>query len=135
MSYTRLFFSHLTKIKLSSIVFERSIQALANASITMIGTSNLSVVPYAKGHMAADITPFTELSPENLAQAVWAANITDNTDSGTMGSLLLASGGGSSPEVIAAAVWDELLNTHTVSGSFGERVQKLLTLSKFLGLK
>lgn len=37
--------------------------------------------------------------------------------------------------VIAAAAWDELMAAHVTAGSFGAQVQKLLTLSKFLGLK
>jgi len=32
-------------------------------------------------------------------------------------------------------VWDEPLSAHTVSGSFGHFIKKLLTISKFLGLK
>jgi hypothetical protein len=32
-------------------------------------------------------------------------------------------------------VWDEALTAHTVSGSFGDKMKKLLTLAKFLGLK
>lgn len=85
--------------------------------------------------MQADIGGPSPLSPQGLAEAVWAAAIVDNTDPGTMGSLLLSAGGGSSPEVIAAAVWDELMASHTISGTYGERVQKLLTLAQFLGLK
>lgn len=100
---------------------------------TMSLTPNVTMTALAK--MIAEAGGPTPLSPEGLAAAVWAANIIDNTESGTMGSLLLASGGGSSPEVIAAAVWEELLTSHTVSGTYGERIQKLLTLSKFIGLK
>ena len=105
--------------------------------VSAMGTMTLTptVVLSALAFMEAEAGGPTPLSPEGLAAAVWAANIADNTDSGTMGSLLLASGGGSSPEVIAAAVWDELMTTHSVSGTYGERVQKLLTVSKFLGLK
>ncbi len=36
---------------------------------------------------------------------------------------------------IAAAVWDAALASFTISGSFGAFVQKLLSVSKFLGLK
>lgn len=105
--------------------------------VSMNGTMTLTpnVIMTALANMNAEAGGPTPLSPEGLAAAVWAANIADNTESGTMGSLLLASGGGSSPEVIAAAVWDELLNTHTISGSAGERLQKVLTLAQFIGLK
>lgn len=102
-------------------------------------SSSLTLTPMviltALANMEAEAGGPTPLSSEGLASAVWGAAIAGNTESGTMGSLLLASGGGSSPEVIAAAVWDELMTTHNVSGSFGERTQKLLTLAKFLALK
>lgn len=103
----------------------------ASSSLVLTPTVVLTALAY----MEAEAGGPTPLSPEGLASAVWAASIQGNTEPGTMGSLLLASGGGSSPEVIAAAVWDELMNTHNVSGTYGERVQKLLTLSKFIGLK
>lgn len=39
-------------------------------------------------------------------------------------------------ETTPSAVWDRLTSNHSVSGSFGEKVgKKLLTLSKFIGLK
>jgi len=54
--------------------------------------------------------------------------------------LLFDSGGGggyAGPSVgqIADAVWDEPLSGHATSGSTGERLSKLLTVAKFLGLK
>lgn len=47
--------------------------------------------------MAADITPVTELSPENLATAVWAAVAAANNDAGSMGEKLNDAGSGSNP--------------------------------------
>ena len=39
-------------------------------------------------------------------------------------------------EDLAGKVWDEAVSSHTTSGTFGERVgKKLLTISKYLGLK
>jgi hypothetical protein len=35
--------------------------------------------------LSGDITPFTELSPQNLATAVWAAVAADNRDPNSMG--------------------------------------------------
>jgi len=107
------------------------VNALATGNFSLASTAIISAI----GHMEAEAGGATPLSPEGLAAAVWGATIAGNTEASTMGSLLLASGGGSSPEVIAAAVWDELLTSHTVTGTYGERIQKLLTLSKFLGLK
>lgn len=44
--------------------------ALANAYATALGTSTASLVSYATGSLAGSITPFTDLSPQNLAQYV-----------------------------------------------------------------
>jgi hypothetical protein len=38
-------------------------------------------------------------------------------------------------DAIAGAVWDAILSSHVTADTFGDRVQKLLTISKFLGLK
>lgn len=78
-----------------------SIEALANLAAGLTGTTSSDILLTALGTLESDITPFTELSPENLAQAVWNALLQDNADPGT----------------------------------FGERIQKLLTTGKFLGLK
>ncbi len=112
-----------------------NVSALASMLAALSGTGTVALVPYAIGHMQADITPFTELSPENLAAAVWAALAAENNDANTMGELLNDAGGGSSPGTIADAVWDELMAGHTTDGSYGDRVQDLLTIAKFLGLK
>jgi hypothetical protein len=47
------------------------INAIATGAITFSGAGT----PSAIGHLAGDITPFTELSPENLAANVWATII------------------------------------------------------------
>jgi len=44
-------------------------------------------------------------------------------------------GAGADPGDVADAVWDEARSGHTTSGTFGEWLQKLLTVAKFLGLK
>jgi hypothetical protein len=46
----------------------------------------------ATGNLSGDITPFTELSPQNLAAAVWSALSSAYNDPGTMGELLNNSG-------------------------------------------
>ncbi|MBP6563998.1 MAG: hypothetical protein KA200_00135 [Burkholderiales bacterium] len=73
-----------------------------SVSVAMSGTAT------ALGWIEGDITPFTELSPQSLAAAVWSALSSANDLAGTMGALLNASGGGSSPEIIAEAVRAEL---------------------------
>jgi hypothetical protein len=70
----------------------------------------------------------TELSPEGLAAAVWNAVLTEYQNAGSTGEAL---GNASS----AGNPWDAALVDNNDSGTFGERVQKLLKTSTFLGLK
>lgn len=75
----------------------------------MTGTGDASLTSYAVGHMGCAITPFTDLSPQNLAYYVWQATAADNNDIGTMGEKLNSAGSGSSPTDIANAVWSKTL--------------------------
>jgi len=85
-----------------------------DGTITMTGTGALAmIVPFAgtgafsitgtgnlKGRLslAGEFTPFTELSPESLAAAVWNSPAADYVDAGTMGEKLNTAGaGGLSP--------------------------------------
>jgi hypothetical protein len=72
------------------------VTAIANAAADLFGEGACSAISYAIGHLEADITPFTTLSPENLASAVWNALEADFNDAGTMGELLhdASAGGG-----------------------------------------
>jgi len=75
----------------------------------LAGVGALSAPGYGIGHMEADISPFTELSPENLAAAVWSAIAADNNDVGTMGEKLNDAGSGSNP-------WTEVIeNSYTAA--------------------
>lgn len=70
-------------------------------SMSLTGTADL------KGNlsMQGEWTPYTELSPENLARAVWDAIATQFNESGTMGAKLnLASAGGVDLEALAQAI-------------------------------
>lgn len=61
--------------------------AFQTASLTgkvVLTTSDLR----ANGLMVADILPYTELSPESLADAVWGKSLVDELDSGTYGKLI-----------------------------------------------
>jgi hypothetical protein len=64
-----------------------------DALATMTGAADL------KGYLAlaGDITPFTELSPENLAAAVWNSLAASYNDTGTMGEKLNDAGGAGNP--------------------------------------
>jgi hypothetical protein len=73
----------------------------ADGSLTFSGTGALAMIVPAAGSasfavssvadlrsrlsLSGDITPFTELSPQNLATAVWAAVAADNRDPNSMG--------------------------------------------------
>lgn len=46
--------------------------ALGWGVVAITGTASISATRYAKGTLEAEITPFTELSPQSLASAVWA---------------------------------------------------------------
>ena len=74
-----------------------TIDALAWATAGLTGSGTLAATRYATGNMTADIQPFTELSPEALASAVWAAVASDNNDTGTMGEKLNDAGSASNP--------------------------------------
>ncbi len=58
----------------------------------------------AIGHLAGDITPFTELSPESLASAVWNANAAQFNAVGSMGEKVNDAGSGSNP-------WTEVIES------------------------
>ena len=73
------------------------------AVASMVGAANL------KGHlsMTGGWTPFTDLSPENLAREVWNAVASQYNESGTMGAKLnTASSGGVDLNALAQAVWE-----------------------------
>ncbi len=78
--------------------------------------------------LAGEFTPFTELSPQALASAVWSAVAVDNNDPGTMGEVLNAAGGGSTPSQVAEAVWAALRSTNVDAGSMGEAMVELFEL-------
>ena len=62
------------------------IDAIASATFSLTGTAT----PRATGELAGDITPFTELSPQNLAAAVWAAVLEAGYSAGDLMRVLAA---------------------------------------------
>jgi hypothetical protein len=107
-----------------------SMTATGALASDLAGTGSLSAIRYAIGHMAADITPYSELSPESLATAVWSAIAADNNDVGSMGEKLNDAGSGSNPwteviegsytaaellRIIAAALAGELSGAATTT--------------------
>ena len=74
----------------------------ASASFSFTGT----LTPYAIGSMVGSALPYTELSPQSLAGAVWSAPAGENNQAGTMGNKLnTASSGGVDLNALAEAVW------------------------------
>lgn len=69
------------------------IDAVGAAAINWTAGATIAAI----GHMEGDITPFTELSPQSLASAVWSALDSANNLSGTMGAKLNAAGGAADP--------------------------------------
>ena len=77
----------------------------ARTTSAMISMSG-SLTPYAVGNMIGSALPYTELSPQSLAQAVWQAPAADNNQPGSMGSKVnTASSGGVDMDALAEAVW------------------------------
>ena len=97
------------------------------ASLT--GTSDLR----GRLSMQGEWTPFTELSPENLAREVWNALLAQYQTDGTAGKALsLASSGGVDLNALASAVWQYIIE----SGFSAEemmRVQSAVLAGKVSG--
>jgi len=87
-----------------------SLGALAGMIIEITSGGQLSnALVIAKAAIEANITPFTELSPENLAANVWNAIATEYNTAGTMGNKLnLASSGGVDYQALSEAVREEM---------------------------
>jgi hypothetical protein len=71
--------------------------AIVNAEGSAPITWSLSATPRAIGNLSGDITPFTPLSPQSLADAVWSSLASAYTASGTMGELLNSAGSAADP--------------------------------------
>ncbi len=102
------------------------VNALGNALAALGGTGTCTMTSYAVGNLEADITPFTELSPENLAEAVWSREIDGDYTAGVIMKVLaaIAAGkttidtGGPDPIVTFRDLMDTLDRvTATMSGS------------------
>ena len=96
----------------------------ASSTLTLSGSAAMT----AKAYMIASAGGPEELSPEGLANAILDALLADHNNAGTVGEALNSIGASGNP-------WSSDLASNTTPGTFGERVQKLLTTGKFLGLK
>jgi len=110
-----------------------------NGNITLTGSGGLSMIVPFEGNgnitftgsadlrgrcsMQGEWTPYTELSPENLARAVWDALATQFNETGTMGSKLnTASSGGVDMGAMVDAVL-AALNATTGARTLGQHLQ------------
>lgn len=93
--------------------FTAAMSALAGAILAMNGSTNATFNASALANLTLDLTPFTELSAENLAKAVWNYIASQANNPGTMGEKLNDAGSASNP-------WTD---------------DRALTVAKFLGLK
>lgn len=74
-----------------------ALDALGNVLAALTGVAGNDATLTATGELDADITPFTDLSPQSLAAAVWSAIAADNNDSLTMGEKLNGAGSAGDP--------------------------------------
>jgi hypothetical protein len=117
--------SAATQIVLSNALCGAIFSVTATSACELTLTTGLLT---ARAFMIAEAGGESPLSPESLASAVWDTIISEHTDAGTTGAALADAGGTGNP-------WSALLADNNDPNTFGERVQKLLTTSKFLGLK
>lgn len=114
----------------SSLVADITATAHILSDLTSSGTISLTsgAVP---GDLAAIITSCSDLSPDSLAAAVWAALQTNINNPGTAGAALLAAGSAGDP-------WSTILPasyTGTQAGAILDRIQTLIDeLHKIQGL-
>ena len=122
------------------------VQLSGTSSMTLTGTAGLSMIVPFEGagsfsltgaadlrgrlSMQGEWTPFSTLSPEGLASAVWGANAATFNEAGTMGSKVnTASSGGVDLNALASAVW-----AHTVRGLTGPQEVRVGEIWQRLGL-
>ncbi len=95
-----------------SLAGESSASLTGTGSLSMLvpmsGEALAQLTGYAdlKGYcsLSGDITPYTELSPQNLAAAVWSSIADNYQETGTMGLLLNTAGGGGIDPALAQKI-------------------------------
>lgn len=104
----------------TSAVTVTNANATLGALAGLFGATTITVTPsatpQAKGWMIGAITPYTELSPESLATAVWSKSAAEANAVGTMGEKLNDAGSGANP-------WTEVIE----SGYTAAEVLRIIT--------
>jgi hypothetical protein len=98
--------------------FTASVGALANLISDIIANGDLDGTASATGFMVADISPFTTLSPETLAAAVWNAIATNYNNAGTMGNKMNSAASAGDP-------WTTDLSAYNTTGTAGKIVKDI----------
>jgi hypothetical protein len=131
-------------ITVSNAGLSAGVQASASGNLIITGNFSLGGIIPVEASSALSITPNTTmtalanmiataggpppLSPEGLAVAVWSENLSGYNTTSTAGKVLKDAGGAGNP-------WSADLASNNNPGTFGNLVQRLLTVAKFLGLK
>lgn len=106
--------------------------ALAGGIFPVTASSSMTLSPSvtmtAQAFIEASAGGPTPLSPEGLANAVLDALLADHTISGSVGEALSNAGSAGNP-------WSALLASNITDGTFGKKVQELLALNDYIGLK
>jgi hypothetical protein len=108
---------HNTQVTLSGVTYSRTVEIINGYTILFqdVG-SPYTVKCSGANHNLADVKVVNQVS-------LLIGN--------SAGLITVATGGAGS----ADDIWGALLDDHSDPGSFGERIQKLLTVAKYLGLK
>lgn len=129
----------------SGSISTAALVALGNAVAALTGTGTVTPTINATGELAADLTPFTELSPQSLAAAVWnsvAAAYDDPATFGAQAAFLYALGHNKvitdpaagtytvydtddTTVLYVADLWQDAAGTTPYSGSGAERRDQL----------
>lgn len=129
----------------SGTVSGAALVALGNAVAALTGSGTVTPTINATGELAADLTPFTELSPQSLAAAVWnsvAAAYDDPATFGAQAAFLYALGHNKvvtdpaagtftvydtddTTVLYVADLWQDAAGTTPYSGSGAERRDQL----------
>jgi len=100
-----------------------------NLSATLGGSGSFTSADMrGKGNLSASIVIGAQPSAFDIAQSVWQGQASGYMNTGTMGRRLNDAGGSGDP-------WSTSTESYTDASTFGGFVKKLLTISKFLGLK
>lgn len=96
----------------------------ATATLSLSGSAGMT----ALGFMEIDPNASETMTEATIVNALLTALLTDYADTGNVAQGIQDAGSAGNP-------WAALLADNNDSGTFGERMQKLLTVAKFLGLK